>query len=275
MTLDRTHVLECSEFVRKAFGKQIPIGLLTGTGLSDSPDGMTEICRFGYRDLPNFPAPTTAGHKGRLVIGRLANRHILVLQGRFHLYEGYSPAQVTWPVRLMQELGVKAIIVNNAAGGINLTYSAGDIMVIRDHINQTGVNPLAGPNQEAWGLRFPDMTQVYDPGLVKLAVDAARKNRFPVHQGVYAGLLGPSLETPAEIRFLKKIGSDAVGMSTVTEAIAAVHAGMKILGLSLITNINNPDQPRATTLESVLETAGRAVPRLNRLLSDIISRMNP
>ncbi len=274
MTVNRADVLKTKAFIQKSFKKQLLIGVLTGTGLSDSLEGIKEICRFEYSDLPNFPVSTTDGHKGRLVIGRAGKKHILIMQGRFHLYEGYSPAQVTYPVRLMQELGIGVLIVNNAAGGINPAFCAGDIMVIKDHINLTGHNPLVGENQEEWGIRFPDMSRVYDPNLMRLALDVADKNGIEIQQGVYAGLLGPSLETPSEIRFLKTIGSDAVGMSTVMEVIAAVHAGMKILGLSMITNINDPDNPAQTTLEAVLETAKKSVPRLNRLLSKIICRMD-
>lgn len=270
MSLSRADVLECRAFIRNVFNQHVPIGILTGTGLSESPEGLEEICRFDYHSLPKLPAPTTAGHKGKLIIGRIRDRHVIVMQGRFHLYEGYTAAQVAWPVRLMQEMGVGTLIVNNAAGGINPEYSAGDLMLISDHINLTGQNPLAGPNQDEWGIRFPDMTRAYDPGLLSLAAGIARQHTLPFHKGVYAGLQGPSLETPAEIRFLKTIGSDAVGMSTVTEVISAVHAGMNILGISLITNINDPDHPGETTLEAVLDIAGKSVPRLNRLLSDII-----
>ncbi len=274
MTVNRADVLKTKAFIQKSFKKQLFIGVLTGTGLSDSLEGIKEICRFEYSDLPNFPVSTTDGHKGRLVIGRAGEKYILIMQGRFHLYEGYSPAQVTFPVRLMQEMGIGVLIVNNAAGGINPAFCAGDIMVIKDHINLTGKNPLVGENQEEWGIRFPDMSRVYDPNLMRLTLDVADKNGIKIQQGVYAGLLGPSLETPSEIRFLKTIGSDAVGMSTVMEVIAAVHAGMKILGLSMITNINDPDSPAPTTLEAVLETAKKSVPRLNRLLSKIICRMD-
>lgn len=273
MQADRTDVLESIRVIRQAFSKKMTIGLLTGTGLSDALAGITEICRFDYAELPGFPVSTVKGHHGRLIIGRHNGRHILIMQGRFHLYEGYTPRQVAFPVRVMQELGVNTLIITNAAGGINLSYSPGDIMIIRDHVNLTGRNPLTGPNETAWGIRFPDMTRVYDAGLRRLAKSLANDCRVRVHQGVYAGLQGPSLETPAEINFLKTIGSDAVGMSTVMEAIAGVHAGMNILGLSLITNINDPDHPEPATLEGVIETAEKSLPGLNRLLLGILPNL--
>lgn len=273
MTTNRSNTLETSAYIKQQFTGKIAVGILTGTGLSDSLDNIEEICSFDYASLPHFPVATVDGHKGRLIIGRVEENNIMIMQGRFHLYEGYTPYQVSYPVRVMQELGVSTLIVNNAAGGINPKFQAGDIMIIKDHINLTGHNPLVGPNQDEWGIRFPDMSRVYDTTLIETARKAARKNQIPVHQGVYSGLLGPSLETPSEIRFLKIIGSDAVGLSTIMEVIAAVHAKMRILGLSLITNINDPDHPVETTLESVLETASRSVPRLNRLMTDIIRQI--
>ncbi len=273
MKADRQHVIETANFLKQRISELPDIGVLTGTGLSDTLDDLEVLSQFEYSQLPHFPVSTVESHKGRLIYGSIAGRHILMMQGRFHLYEGYSPAQVTFPIRVMQALGIKTLILSNAAGGINLNFAAGDIMIIRDHINLTGKNPLTGPNEESWGIRFPDMTQVYDPSLIKLTQKIAADNRVPVHEGVYAGLSGPSLETPAETKFLKTIGSDAVGFSTVMEAIAGVHADMKILGLSLITNINNPDAPIKTTLESVLKTADKALKPFNRLLYDVISQI--
>jgi len=273
MKADRQHVIETANFLKQRISELPDIGVLTGTGLSDTLDDLEVLSQFEYSQLPHFPVSTVESHKGRLIYGSIAGRHILMMQGRFHLYEGYSPAQVTFPIRVMQALGIKTLILSNAAGGINLNFAAGDIMIIRDHINLTGKNPLTGPNEESWGIRFPDMTQVYDPSLIKLTQKIAADNRVPVQEGIYAGLSGPSLETPAETKFLKTIGSDAVGFSTVMEAIAGVHADMKILGLSLITNINNPDAPIKTTLESVLKTADKALKPFNRLLYDVISQI--
>ncbi|MCM2285099.1 MAG: purine-nucleoside phosphorylase [Desulfobacula sp.] len=273
MKTDRKHVIETAEFLKPYITKAPCIGCLTGTGLSETLDGLDPLAGFNYSELPNFPVSTVESHKGKLIYGTLSGRPLLMMQGRFHLYEGYSPEEVTFPIRVMQELGVRILILTNAAGGINLNFSAGDIMIIRDHINLTGKNPLAGPNETAWGLRFPDMSRVYDPGLMDLAQKIALQCRIPIRTGVYAGLLGPSLETPAETRFLKLIGADAVGFSTVMEAIAGVHAGMKILGISLITNINDPDNPMETTLESVLKTAETSLKPLKRLLTHVIASL--
>lgn len=266
----RQNVLESVRVIRKTFPGKTGIGLLTGTGLSYIPDGFNEICRFDYAQLPGFPVSTVEGHKGELVIGSLHGQTVLVMMGRFHLYEGYSPQQVTFPIRVMQEMGIDTLIVNNAAGGINPGFSPGDIMIITDHVNLTGANPLAGPNIDEWGIRFPDMSRAYDPELIQTVHRAASKNNVTVVEGVYAGLRGPSLETPAEIRFLRTIGCDAVGLSTVMEVIAGVHADINILGLSLITNSHDPDNPARTTLEEVLETAAQSIPVLNGLICEII-----
>jgi purine-nucleoside phosphorylase len=269
----RQRVMETIAFIEPHIKKPLDIGFLTGTGLAQTLSSLEVIKEFDYDDLPNFPRTTVESHRGKLVYGTLAGKSIVVMQGRFHLYEGYTPQQVTFPIRLMQELNIKTLILSNAAGGINLNFSSGDIMLIRDHINLTGQNPLVGPEEPAWGIRFPDMTRVYDKALMDLARQEAADNDIILREGVYTGLMGPSLETPAETRYLKVIGGDAVGFSTIMEAIAGVQAGMKILGLSLITNINNPDAPEQTTLEAVVKTAEKASAKMNRLLCDTISRM--
>lgn len=266
-------VQECARFIQERMAVQPVAGMITGTGLSDTLTDLVVHQVFPYAGLPHFPQATVDSHKGCLVQGSLNGRDILVFQGRIHLYEGYSPELVTFPVRLLQALGVPMLILTNAAGGINLDFNAGDIMLIRDHINLTGKNPLVGPNEDSFGLRFPDMTRVYDPDLGRGAVEAAAREHIQLHSGIYAGLLGPSLETPAETRFLKTIGADAVGFSTVMEAIAGVHAGMKILGLSLITNINDPDAPEQTTLEAVVETAAKASEKLNRIVTGFVGQL--
>jgi len=273
METDRQIVMETADFLKKQI-KDLPVlGFLTGTGLSNSLDDLEVLQEFDYSLLPNFPVSTVESHEGKLLYGKLADKFILMMQGRFHLYEGYSSTQVSFPIRVMQEMGIKTLILSNAAGGINTNFSAGDIMIITDHINLTGKNPLAGTNINAWGIRFPDMTQVYANELINLTRQTAENNGIRIQEGVYAGLLGPSLETPSETRYLKTIGADAIGFSTVMEAIAGVHADMKILGLSLITNINDPDNPVETTIESVLETAEKALKPLNRLLSQVIAQI--
>nr|WP_320016866.1 purine-nucleoside phosphorylase [uncultured Desulfobacter sp.] len=267
-------VQECSRFIQERMQVQPVAGMITGTGLSDSLTDLVVQQVFPYAGLPHFPRATVDSHKGCLVQGSLNGRDILVFQGRIHLYEGYSPELVTFPVRLLQALGVPMLILTNAAGGINLDFNAGDIMLIRDHINLTGKNPLVGPNEDSFGLRFPDMSQVYDPDLGRRAIGVAAQKKIRLHSGVYAGLLGPSLETPAETRFLKIIGADAVGFSTVMEAIAGVQAGMKILGVSLITNINDPDAPEQTTLEAVVEIAAKASEKLNRIITGVVEQLS-
>lgn len=269
----RQQVMETIAFIQPRIKGSVDIGFLTGTGLSETLSSLKVIWEIDYADLPNFPQTTVESHRGKLVYGSLSGKSILVFQGRFHLYEGYTPQQVTFPIRLMQELAIKTLILSNAAGGINLNFSAGDIMLIQDHINLTGHNPLIGAEEPGWGIRFPDMTRVYDKGLGALARKSAATSDIILKEGVYAGLLGPSLETPAETRFLKAIGGDAVGFSTIMEAIAGVQAGMKILGLSLVTNINNPDAPEQTTLEAVVETARKASEKMNRLLCYMISQI--
>jgi purine-nucleoside phosphorylase len=244
--------------------------LLTGTGLGDLAGGIDEEYEFDYGEIPHFPRSTVESHAGILVLGRLKGRPMAVMRGRFHLYEGYSPRDVVFPIRVLREMGVKTLIVSNASGGLNPEYSTGDIMLIRDHINLTGENPLTGPNIDEWGLRFPDMVAAYDPVLRSRAREVAVSLGLPVREGVYAGLKGPSLETPAEMRYLRTIGADAVGFSTIMETIAARHGGMRVLGLSLITNTCDPDHPEAATVEGVIAAARKASPGLESLVETLV-----
>ena len=273
MQPNKTHVKQTATFIEKHFQTAPRVGFLTGTGLGGSTRDIAVTTSLPYAQIPNFPVSTVESHTGQLLFGSLSGSPIMAMQGRFHLYEGYSPAQVTFPVRVMQELGVEYLIISNAAGGINLDFSPGEIMLITDHINLTGKNPLRGPNNDDWGIRFPDMTKVYDTSLSELAQKTATAAGIPLRQGVYAGLMGPSLETPAETRYLKIIGADAVGFSTVMEAIAGVHAGMKILGLATITNINNPNAPEKATVEEIIHTAEKASDNLSTMLSGVVSRL--
>lgn len=249
------------------------VGMMTGTGLGDSVGTMDVDFETGYADIPHFPVSTVVSHTGRMASGRMHGRDVLVMQGRFHLYEGYQPAEVSFPVRVMQALGVKTLIVTNAAGGLNPEFAPGDIMAIADHINLTGENPLVGANNEDWGVRFPDMSAVYSPELIRLAGNVAEKSGLPMKKGVYVGLKGPSLETPAETRFIRQIGADAVGLSTVQEVIAAVHAGMRVLGLSIITNVNDPERPEPATVEEIIGVAKNAAPFLAQLISGVIEEL--
>ena len=264
---------EAAAFLRKHSAIQPTLGLLTGTGLGGCAESMAVAYEVDYGAIPHFPVSTVPGHRGRLLLGHMQGQAVMVFQGRFHLYEGYRPREVVFPIRVMQTLGVRTLIVTNAAGGLNPGFHPGDIMLMTDHINLTGENPLVGPNETAWGMRFPDMSRVYDPALADQARAAADTLGWPLQSGVYAGLKGPSLETPAEIRFLTTIGADAVGLSTVQEVIAAVHAGMRILGLSVITNVNHPDRPVPATLEEIIAVADQAAPRLARLIQQFLEHL--
>ncbi|MBF0572139.1 MAG: purine-nucleoside phosphorylase [Desulfamplus sp.] len=271
-------VLEAANFLKSQLSfnnsKLLPkIAFLTGTGLENSTKSMNISAKVSYQDIPHFPASTVESHRGELLFGTIYGKQIMVMQGRFHLYEGYSPLEVTFPIRVMQELGVKYLIISNASGGINLKFKAGDVMIIQDHINLTGHNPLRGKNLDRWGIRFPDMIEVYDKTLAQIAINTAQQHGIAIQEGVYVGLCGPSLETPAETRFLKTIGADAVGFSTVMEAIAGVHAGMRILGLSTITNINNPDLPEKATIEDIIKIANQASKNINIILNGVLEQI--
>jgi len=274
MKKDKHKAVETAQFLKSYIKKSPKIGLITGTGLGASTEFLDISVSFEYEDIPNFPTPTVESHYGRLLFGDIYGEQIMAMQGRFHLYEGYSPLEVTFPIRVMQALGVKVLILSNAAGGLNPKFTSGDIMIIVDHINLTGSNPLIGPNEERWGIRFPDMIHAYDKELVEFAEIAGRDEGLPLHKGVYVGLKGPSLETRAEVRFLRTIGADAVGFSTIQEVIAAVHAGIKVLGLSIITNIHDPDNPIPTTVDKVIDVADEAAPRLEAVIKNVILKLH-
>ncbi|MBU0993760.1 MAG: purine-nucleoside phosphorylase [Proteobacteria bacterium] len=272
MTACRKNAIHTAEWFKNHIRTTPETAIMTGTGLSECAETLAIEHEFHYSDIPHFPVSTVLSHHGQLIFGTMGKRHkkVMVLQGRFHLYEGYSPLEVTFPVRVMQEIGIKNLILTNAAGGLNLSYSAGDIMIIEDHINLTGENPLTGPNEDAWGKRFPDMIDAYDKDLIHRVESTAKAEGIAIQKGVYAGLKGPSLETPAEMTFLRTIGADAVGFSTIQEVIAAVHSGFRVLGLSIITNMNDPAKPVPATLEGVIKTAEKAAPYVNRLIDAIL-----
>lgn len=266
----RSRVLEAVHFIKTRIDKPAYVGLVTGTGLGGSVEAMQVESSLAYEEIPGFPAATTESHPGRLLAGVLQGKRVIVLQGRLHLYEGYLPAEITFPVRALQELGIRILIITNAAGGLNPAFQPGDIMAITDHINLTGTSPLIGPHEEIWGDRFPDMSAAYDRNLIRLAQTAAKNGGLSLRQGVYAGLTGPALETPAEVRFLKTIGADAVGFSTVQEVIAAVQARMRILGLSVITNVHDPDRPAAARASEIITLAQAAAPKLGALIAAVV-----
>ena len=255
------------------------IGLVLGSGLGQLADEVegaepgSDPVIIDYKDIPGWPVSTVFGHKGRLVIGKLSGRNVIVQQGRAHFYEGYSLQQVTFAVRVMKLLGVKSLILTNAAGGLNVFYHPGDIMLISDLPGLAGNNPLCGPNMEEFGIRFIDMSQVYDREYGKMAMDSAMKHNITMHSGVYVWQSGPPFETPAEVRMLRLMGADAVGMSTVPEVIVARHCGMRVLGISGITNKNSDNGEVQTTHEEVFEAANIIGPKIITILKDILPDM--
>ncbi len=271
----RAHAQAAAAYIQQRITHRPTVGLILGSGLNPLADEVTVADRIPFAQIPRFPAPSVAGHVGQLVIGKLAGQDVLMMQGRVHFYEGPTLQQVTLPVRVMHELGIGTLIVTNAAGGVNPIYRAGDLMLITDHIGlpaMTGANPLWGPNDDSLGPRFPAMAHAYDPALRRLALRVAAKLGIELRQGVYAWLSGPTFETPAEVRFLRVIGADACGMSTVPEVIVARHMGMRVLGLSGISNVAvaDPDAPEEANHEEVLEAGRSLVPKLMALLRGVL-----
>jgi purine-nucleoside phosphorylase len=249
------------------------IGLILGTGLGGLAEAVQNSTKIPYSELPGWPISTVQGHVGRLVIGELDGQRLLVMQGRVHYYEGYDLSQVTLPIRVMQRLGIEILIVTNAAGAINPDFVPGDVMLITDHLNlagMAGLNPLIGPNLDSFGPRFPDMSQAYDRVLCERAREVAGKNELLLHEGIYVGLSGPSFESPADLRFLRTAGADAVGMSTVPEVIVARHGGTRVLGFSGISNKANLDGNTLTSHEEVLASGSVIVPKLETLIRGVL-----
>jgi purine-nucleoside phosphorylase len=249
------------------------IALVLGSGLGAFADSLSDATRIPYAEIPAFPKSTAIGHAGQLVIGNAGSVPVAAMQGRVHLYEGYSPLEVTFPIRVFARLGVRAVILTNAAGGISLGYSQGALVLIRDHINLQGTNPLVGPNDDRFGVRFPDMTRAYDRDYREIASEEARKLNITLHEGIYAGLLGPSYETPAEIEYLRRIGADLVGMSTVAEVIAARHMGIKVLAISCVTNMAAGILDQPLSHQEVMETGERVRTTFESLLRAILPRI--
>ncbi|MDZ4818436.1 MAG: purine-nucleoside phosphorylase [Planctomycetota bacterium] len=247
------------------------VGIILGTGLGSFADEITVHKCFPAADIPHFPKATADGHRGNLICGEIQGVPVITMEGRFHAYEGYSPAEITLPVRVMKALGVELLIISNASGGMNPSYESGDILVIEDHINLSALNPLIGVNDETLGPRFPDMSRAYCPKLVSSALAIARQENFAAHRGVYVGLTGPNYETRAEYRFLRRIGADAVGMSTVHEAIVAAHCGMRVLALSVITNICLPDLLTPTSHELVMQAAHQSEPKMRKIVLGVLA----
>lgn len=266
-------VQAATEFLKTKTGFKPDIGIILGTGLGATAEAIEIDTVVEYKDIPDFPVSTVESHSGKLLFGVLGGKKVVAMRGRFHLYEGYSPQQVTFPVRVMKELGVKVVVVSNACGGLNPQFQAGDIMIITDHINFQGTNPLVGVNDDRLGPRFPDMYDVYTREYVDLACKTALENGIAVQKGVYVSILGPNLETGAEYRALRIWGADVVGMSTVPEVIAARHAGLKVLGISIVTDMGLPDAMESVSLEDVIAAAGAAEPKMKTLIIKTLEKM--
>ncbi len=260
--------------VRNVTDRVPDVALILGTGLGGLAEEIENPVEIGYGDIPGFPLSTVETHAGRLLLGSLGGEQVVAMQGRFHCYEGYSMQQITFPVRVMRGLGARSLVVSNACGGMNPLWSAGDLVLLADHINLLGDNPLIGSNDESLGPRFPDMSAPYDSELRELARDVARDMKLTLREGVYVAVPGPNLETPAEYRFLRTIGADVVGMSTVPEVIVAVHGGMKTLGISIITDECFPDALVPADIDKIIATARRAEPYLTRLVAGVLQRMD-
>ncbi len=265
-------IREATEAVRRYWHGQPTVGIILGTGLGSLAAQIRTEATIDYESIPHFPRSTTVGHTGQLVCGVLEGTTVVVMEGRFHAYEGYSYRQITFPVRVMEALGAELLIVSNACGGMNPHYRHGDIVVIDDHINLMPGNPLIGVNDESLGPRFPDMSAPYDRVLIERALEIARRENFVAHRGVYVAVTGPNLETRAEYRFLRAIGADVVGMSTVPEVLVAVHAGMRVLGLSIVTDLCFPDALEPANIERILATAAAAEPNLRKIVLGVLAR---
>lgn len=264
-------VREAVAAIRERTNHVPEIGLILGSGLGDLAEQIADATVIPYGEIPHFPVSTVAGHAGRLVIGHLEGKTVVAMQGRFHYYEGYSMAQVAFPVYVMKFLGAKVLIVTNAAGGMNKAFQPGDLMLIVDHLNFTGDNPLIGPNDDELGPRFPDLSRAYDPELIALAEQKARDLGIRVQKGVYAGISGPNYLPPAELVMLRRLGGDAVGMSTIPEVIAAAHCGLRVLGISCITDMAIGEELEPLTHEQVVAVAERTKPKFTALVRAVVA----
>jgi purine-nucleoside phosphorylase len=266
-------VEEAAEVVRARVAHPPALAIILGTGLGGLAQRIESPVIVEYRDIPNFPLSTVESHSGRLVAGMLAGRAVVAMQGRLHRYEGYTLQQVTFPVRVLRALGARTLLVSNAAGGMHPLWSAGELMLIADHLNLLGDNPLIGPNDDRLGPRFPDLSEAYDAELRRIARAVATERRLTLREGVYAGVTGPNLETKAEYRMLRGMGADVVGMSTVPEVIVAIHGGMRVLGVSIISDMCLPDALEPVSVEKIIATAALAEPRLTELFTGIVERL--
>ena len=264
-------IQEAADAIRSQWDRPVAAGIILGTGLGGLVEQIEVEAALDYQEIPHFLRSTAVGHRGRLVCGRLQGLPVMAMEGRFHMYEGYSLKQITLPVRVMKALGAELLVVSNACGGMNPYFKNGDLMVIEDHINLMGDNPLIGINDDRLGPRFPDMSEPYDLRLVETALEIARRENIVAHQGVFVAVAGPNLETRAEYRFLRAIGADAVGMSTVPEVLVAVHCGLRVLGLSIITDMCLPDALEVADVQKIIATANAAEPKLRKLVTGVLA----
>lgn len=270
----RQRIHETYEWIRKKENLVPSVGIILGTGLGKIADRIKESSSIPYAEIPHFPVSTVQSHAGKLLFGELKGKDVLVMEGRFHYYEGYSLDDITFPVRVMKELGVKVLILSNAAGGLNPEYAKGDLVAITDHINFMGVNPLIGPSDAKLGIRFPDMIEPYSKRLIEMAEKVAKDKKITLKKGVYIGVTGPNLETKAEYRFMRMIGADVVGMSTVPEAIVGVHAGLEMLALSIVTDVCLPDLLEPVDIEKIIQVAERASVKLDSLVEEVVGALS-
>lgn len=266
-------ITEAKNYITSQVDFEPKVGIILGTGLGSLADGIDIVGTVDYSDIPNFPVSTVESHAGRLIFGHLRGKPVVAMQGRFHFYEGYTLQKVTFPVRVLKALGIETLIVSNACGGLNPLFNKKDIMIITDHINFLGHNPLIGPNDDSLGDRFPDLYNCYDKELVKLAEAVALEQKLPVQKGVYVAVSGPNLETGAEYRFLRIIGADVVGMSTVPEVLAARHQGTKVMAFSIITDMGLPDALKPCSLDDVIGAAKVAEPKLRELIAGCVEKL--
>ena len=273
MTDLKRQITEARNHIRKKTKIKPDVAVILGTGLGKLAKEIKKPVRIPYTDIPNFPVSTVLGHSGELVIGDLSGKKVVAMSGRVHFYEGYSMQDVCFPLRVMKYLGARTLVVSNAVGGMNPFYERGDIVIIADHINLMGDNPLIGPNDDSIGTRFPDMSEPYTRKLIELTEKVALDLKIKVHKGVFVGVAGPNLETAAEYRFMRAIGADTVGMSTVPEVIVAVHMGMKVLGLSVVTDMCLPDALEPASHIRIMKAAEKAEPRLTRLVKEVLKRL--
>ena len=266
-------IIETVEYIQEQFSFPPEIGIVLGTGLGGLAKEIDVKYSLNYADIPNFPISTVESHSGKLLFGELGGKKVIAMQGRFHYYEGYSMQEVTFPIRVMKLLGIKKLFLSNASGGVNPDFEIGEIMILNDHLNLLPSHPLVGPNIDELGNRFPDMSEVYDKKMIQMAKDIAKEKDIKISEGVYAALSGPTLETPAEYKYVRLVGADAVGMSTIPEVIVARHMDIPVFAISIITDLGVPGKIKETSVEDVIAVASKQEPKMTEIMKELISRI--